>query len=71
MCIGYNMEMIENAGLEDPYDLWKRGEWTWDVFLDYAQKLTTGEGTDKVYGFTSEEASGDRQLGMEQRSLLL
>ena len=55
MCIGYNMEMIENAGLEDPYDLWKRGEWTWDVFLDYAQKLTTGEGTDKVYGFTSEE----------------
>ena len=21
MCIGYNMEMIENAGLEDPYDL--------------------------------------------------
>ena len=55
MCIDYNMEMIKNAGLEDPYDLWKRGEWTWDMFLEYTQKLTTGEGTDKVYGFTSEE----------------
>lgn len=55
MCIGYNMELIQAAGLEDPYTLWERGEWTWDKFLEYAQKLTTGEGTNKVYGFTSEE----------------
>ena len=55
MCIGYNMDMIRAAGLEDPYALWERGEWTWDAFLAYAQKLTQGEGTNKVYGFTSEE----------------
>ncbi len=55
MCIGYNMDMIKAAGLEDPYVVWKNGEWNWDKFLEYAQALTTGEGTNKVYGYTSED----------------
>ena len=41
----YNKTMIKNAGLEDPYELQKRGEWTWDTARDYAIKLTQ-RGTD-------------------------
>ena len=32
----YNVEMLENLGLEDPVDLWNKGEWTWDSFEAYA-----------------------------------
>ncbi len=28
----YNRKTIEEAGLEDPYDLYRRGEWTWDTW---------------------------------------
>jgi len=39
-----NKDMLDAAGLEVPTD------WTWDEYLDYAQKLTTGTGAAKVYG---------------------
>jgi multiple sugar transport system substrate-binding protein len=39
-----NKTMLDKAGLPVPKD------WTWDQFADYAKKLTTGEGADKVYG---------------------
>jgi len=32
----YNKDLIKQAGLEDPYVLFKRGEWTWDKFREYA-----------------------------------
>jgi ABC-type glycerol-3-phosphate transport system substrate-binding protein len=39
MC--YNKELIkEDASLEDPVELDKRGEWTWDTFKDYCERLT-------------------------------
>lgn len=28
----YNIKTIEENGLEDPYELWKAGEWNWDTF---------------------------------------
>lgn len=36
----YNKTMVQQAGLEDPFQLWKKGEWTWDRFLDHAKKMT-------------------------------
>src|SRR5690625_1109654 len=39
----YNKTMFENAGLEDPYDLVQKGEWTWEAMLDAAKALTTGD----------------------------
>ncbi|HEY0865998.1 MAG TPA: sugar ABC transporter substrate-binding protein [Fimbriimonas sp.] len=36
----YNQAMVRDAGLEDPYALWKRGEWTWDRFRNYAQSMS-------------------------------
>lgn len=40
-----NVDMLKAAGLEVPYD-----GWTYEEFRDYAKKLTSGEGYDKVYG---------------------
>jgi len=39
-----NKTMLDAAGLAVPTD------WTWDEYMDYAKKLTKGEGANKVYG---------------------
>ena len=52
--LGFNLQMIEDANLEDPRDLVERGEWTWDKFIEYCQVLTKdvdGDGIIDVYGF--------------------
>jgi multiple sugar transport system substrate-binding protein len=36
----YNKKMIREAGLEDPYQLWKRGEWTYERFQKHAVAMT-------------------------------
>lgn len=36
----FNLDIIEEAGLENPYDLYEDGEWTWEKFADMAEKLT-------------------------------
>ncbi|MCR2821526.1 ABC transporter substrate-binding protein [Lederbergia panacisoli] len=46
----YNKTMFEEAGLADPYELQKNGEWTWDAMLDAAKKLTK----DGVYGLSAD-----------------
>ncbi len=30
--LNYNRKTIQDAGLPDPYDLYKKGEWTWDAW---------------------------------------
>ena len=32
----YRRTVVDEAGLQDPYELYKNGEWTWDKFLEYA-----------------------------------
>lgn len=46
MVIYYNTKLFEQARLDLP-----TADWTWDDFLAAAQELTTGSGTDKVFGF--------------------
>ncbi|MEM7129396.1 MAG: sugar ABC transporter substrate-binding protein [Chloroflexota bacterium] len=46
MIIHYNTEMFEKAGLEPPPH-----DWTWDDFVETAIQLTSGEGSEKVFGF--------------------
>lgn len=51
----FNRKMFENAGLETPYELYKKNEWTWEKFLETAKELTqdtNGDGTVDVYGGT-------------------
>ena len=52
--LGFNMQMLEENGLEDPRDLYARGEWTWDKFIEYCKVLTQdtdGDGQIDQYGF--------------------
>ena len=52
--LGYNATMIKELGLEDPQELYKNGQWTWDKFEEYCKKGTrdtNGDGAVDVYGF--------------------
>ena len=54
MPLAFNLQMLEEANLEDPRDLIERGEWTWDKFTEYCEKLTRdtdGDGVTDVYGY--------------------
>ncbi|XID93906.1 ABC transporter substrate-binding protein [Paenibacillaceae bacterium WGS1546] len=46
MVMYYNTKIFEEKGIEPP-----KPDWTWEDFLAIAQKLTYGDGSDKVYGF--------------------
>jgi len=51
----YNKTLIDQMGLEDPYKLYKEGNWTWDKFREYlkaATKDTNGDGKVDVYGLS-------------------
>ena len=51
--LAFNVQLLEDNNLEDPRDLWERGEWTWDKFIEYAQVLTQdtdGDGQIDQYG---------------------
>lgn len=52
--IYYNKDLLRAAGLEEPYALWKRGEWTWDTYLRYAKAMTTkdAKGKPRTFGAT-------------------
>ena len=51
--LAFNMDLIKEANLENPQDLWDRGEWTWDKWKEYLAKLTkTGDGANDVYGYS-------------------
>lgn len=39
----YNVELMKNLGLEDPYSYVKNGTWTWDVMLEMAKKVLPPE----------------------------
>lgn len=52
--LGFNKQMLEDNNLEDPRDLYAKGEWTWDKFIEYCQTLTQdtdGDGQIDQYGY--------------------
>ncbi len=46
--LGFNADMIDEAGLENPQDLYDRGEWTWEKFREYCRILTKDTDGDTV-----------------------
>lgn len=50
----YNVDLFEQAGLEDPNSLFSRDAWTWDTFRDAAIKLTrlSSDGTPIQHGLS-------------------
>lgn len=49
--IYYNKTMFQKAGLTDPFILWKRGEWTYDAFVQSAKALTKKDKSGKFTQF--------------------
>ncbi len=50
--IWFNRTLFEEYGLEDPLQLWEKGEWTKDNFDNVCRKLTIREGGNtSIYGF--------------------
>lgn len=52
--LAFNKQMLEDNNLEDPRELYARGEWTWDKFIEYCQVLTQdtdGDGQIDQYGY--------------------
>ena len=65
--LAYNKQMLEDNNLEDPRELYKRGEWTWDKFIEYCQVLTQdtdGDGQIDQYGYCGYEFETFEQLMM-------
>lgn len=55
--IYYNKEMIEKAGIPDPFDLQEKGEWNWDTFIETARattKDTDGDGAIDQWGLSDQ-----------------
>lgn len=47
----FNKKLLASKGInDDPYELWKKGQWNWDTCLDIAKKCTNAK-QDK-YGLT-------------------
>lgn len=57
-----NKDMLDEAGLEVP-----PLDWTWEDFADYAEKLTHGEGPNKVYGAYFHNWSSTMSLGLQTK----
>lgn len=53
--IYYNVQMFEEAGLETPLELYRKGEWDWDKCMELAEQLTVkgSDGAVQVYGFAA------------------
>ena len=53
-CI-YRKDVFEEAGLDDPYELWEKGQWTWEEFDKAMAALTydsNDDGTIDKFGIT-------------------
>lgn len=48
--LAFNMDMIKAKNLENPQDLWDRGEWTWDKWREYLKALTDLD--NNIYGWS-------------------
>ncbi len=54
-CIYFNKGLVEKAGLESPYSLVDRGEWTIDKYIEYMSTVSALEG--EYYGYCAQNTS--------------
>lgn len=41
----YDKDMVEEEGLDDPYELYEKGEWDWEAFTSMAKEFQGGDET--------------------------
>ncbi|MGN0762043.1 MAG: ABC transporter substrate-binding protein, partial [Aristaeellaceae bacterium] len=58
--VAFNKRLLEEAGLESPYDLIAKGEWTFAKLQEYAKALTKtdADGVTTQYGFSAYDPYG-------------
>ena len=47
--IFYNRDLVEEYGLEDPFELYENGEWTWDKFMEMMKEWCDAD--ESFYGY--------------------
>lgn len=47
--IYYNIKALEDADMEDPYELWKKGKWTWEKFWEMCDEFVTANRSNSGY----------------------
>lgn len=51
LLITYSRQMCDENGLDDPYELYQKGEWDWDAFMDMMKQfVANGDGSTERYG---------------------
>jgi multiple sugar transport system substrate-binding protein len=61
--IYFNKDLFDKHGLKTP-DRWEQeGQWTFEVYLDLARRLTSGSGENKIFGAVWRHTALDIQLG--------
>jgi multiple sugar transport system substrate-binding protein len=53
----YRNTVAQGAGLDDPYQLWRNGEWTWDAMLDMVSQFSVRDEKWGIFGFYIDEAA--------------
>lgn len=59
----FNRRLIKDAGFESPYELVRRGEWTWDAFFTYTNAVSAlnekraDDSLEAVYSYGSQNSS--------------
>ena len=53
--IMYSRKLVEKEGLDDPYELYQKGEWDWDAMVDMMSKFVSNPEADKKrYGISGD-----------------
>lgn len=50
VCLIYSRKMMKDEGLDDPYELYQKDEWDWDVFMDMMKTFAENGGENTRYG---------------------
>jgi multiple sugar transport system substrate-binding protein len=56
VCVTYNKQAFENAGLDNPWELYKKNEWDWTKMAELAEELyfdENNDGTPEVWGLVA------------------
>ncbi|MCL1903835.1 MAG: ABC transporter substrate-binding protein [Oscillospiraceae bacterium] len=53
----YRKSVLHEAGLEDPFDLWEKGKWTWDSFMQMCMCFSAPDKKWGIYGYCTGEAA--------------
>lgn len=54
--VWYNKDILENAGLQDPLELYQQGQWTLDTMREYAKATADITGDVEMYGLAADAA---------------